>query len=463
MAPLHRTLIAHRLGLTFWAQWATAMLLSNLLLIEVVQVRYGEVRSEYRVLGVLALLGSVHIYALLQVYHKRHRLLVGIARLLAGWSLLLVCLLAITLLSQTLHTYSPEVLASWAILSFFAQAASYVLLHLAARRHSRRLRRARRAVIVGTGPRACELAERLVNSGRIPLLGMIASDSRRRDPPCPLPVLGDLADLRKIVDAKRVHRVYLALSLEENLRLEGLYRDLVDLPVDVVWVPDLAGMRLLNPSIAEIECLPAIYLNETPRSSHPAALLVKDIVERTLALLAIVALAPLLIVAALAVKLTSPGPVLFKQQRHGWNGEVIQIWKFRTMREHEDELVTPATRGDRRVTPVGRFMRRTSIDELPQLFNVLFGHMALIGPRPHAVIHNHYYLDKIPAYMARHRIKPGMTGLAQITGHRGETETVEKMQQRVDQDLVYINQWSFWLDLKILLKTPFTLISKNIY
>jgi putative colanic acid biosynthesis UDP-glucose lipid carrier transferase len=142
---------------------------------------------------------------------------------------------------------------------------------------------------------------------------------------------------------------------------------------------------------------------------------------------------------------------------------VIKVWKFRSMRVHDDQEVRQATRDDDRVTPVGRFLRRSSIDELPQLFNVLLGQMALVGPRPHAVTHNIYYTGKVQAYMARHRLKPGITGLAQVTGHRGETETVEKMQLRVAQDLNYINQWSLWLDIKILIKTPFTLFSKNIY
>jgi putative colanic acid biosynthesis UDP-glucose lipid carrier transferase len=155
--------------------------------------------------------------------------------------------------------------------------------------------------------------------------------------------------------------------------------------------------------------------------------------------------------------------VLFKQNRLGCNAEVITVWKFRSMRLHDDSEARQATRQDERITPLGRFLRRSSIDELPQLFNVLSGKMALVGPRPHAVTHNIYYTGKIRAYMARHRLKPGITGLAQITGHRGETQTLEKMQQRVAQDLKYINQWSLWLDIKILVKTPFTLFSKDIY
>jgi putative colanic acid biosynthesis UDP-glucose lipid carrier transferase len=145
------------------------------------------------------------------------------------------------------------------------------------------------------------------------------------------------------------------------------------------------------------------------------------------------------------------------------NGKIFPVLKFRSMRMHDDKEVKQAKRNDDRITPVGRFIRRTSIDELPQLFNVLKGEMSLVGPRPHAVAHNNYYADKITAYMARHRIKPGVTGLAQISGYRGETETLDKMQKRVELDLQYINNWSLWLDIKILLKTPFTLISKEAY
>ena len=185
--------------------------------------------------------------------------------------------------------------------------------------------------------------------------------------------------------------------------------------------------------------------------------------ERSLSLAAIICLSPLLAAIALAAKLSSPGPILFKQHRHGWNGKVIKVWKFRSMQVHDDKHVKQASRNDSRVTAVGRFIRRTSLDELPQLFNVLHGDMALVGPRPHAVAHNDYYTGKIHAYMARHRIKPGITGLAQISGCRGETDTIEKMQKRVEIDLDYINNWSLWLDIKIMIKTPLTLISKDIY
>jgi len=163
------------------------------------------------------------------------------------------------------------------------------------------------------------------------------------------------------------------------------------------------------------------------------------------------------------VKTSSSGSVIFKQQRHGYDGSIFNIWKFRTMHLHIDNQAVQAVRGDLRITKLGAFLRRTSIDELPQLFNVLQGTMSLVGPRPHAVEHNNFYSKKISAYLVRHRIKPGITGLAQINGCRGETETLQKMQRRIDYDLEYIHNWSLWFDFEILLKTPVSLISKDIY
>ena len=162
-------------------------------------------------------------------------------------------------------------------------------------------------------------------------------------------------------------------------------------------------------------------------------------------------------------KRESEGPVFFKEDRHGFDGKIIQVWKFCSMRLHNDTEVKQATKGDSRVTRIGAFIRRTSIDELPQFINVLQGTMSLVGPRPHAVAHNDYYSDKVNAYLARHRIKPGITGLAQISGCRGETETLDKMEKRVELDLAYINNWSLGLDIKILIKTPLSLVSKDIY
>lgn len=454
---------ANRHGLTFWSQWLCGITLVSAVLCYLVIDRFGVVPTEYRLLIALTVLGSVPAYMLMRVYHKRYSYVSGLLHLAGGWATLLAGLAVIVYASASVNLFATEIIIKWALLGFVAQAIAFVPLRYIAMLHARRLNRERTAIIVGSSPRAYDLAERLHSSNRIPLMGMVPSAEEDHTRDGRFPVLGNLPNLREITEQYGVRRVYIAVTLEEMARIEQLYLGLLDMSVDVVWVPDFGNMPLLNQSMGQIEQLPAIYLNEAPLSSHPAAVFSKGLIDRSIALLAILALSPLLIGTAIAVKLSSPGPVFFRQPRHGWNGEVIQIFKFRSMRVHDDNVVKQATRNDDRVTPVGRFIRRTSIDELPQLFNVLRGEMSLVGPRPHAVTHNDFYSDKILAYMARHRIKPGITGLAQVTGHRGETETLEKMQQRVEQDLAYINNWSLWLDFKILIKTPFTLFSRNIY
>lgn len=462
MTSQYSAQMAQRRGLTFWGQWLCAMTLVNLLLILLVHWRVGDLPSEYRVLMSLTLLGSLPVYSLVQVYHKRHGLLVGLSRLLAGWLILLGLLMSIAFVTQTSALFSRQVIVVWAVAGFLVQAASFLPLHCFVRLYTRMIRNERRAVIIGTCPTADELAKKLFDPERAMLLGFVGTADSGPAPSI-LPLLGQVEDIRDIITRLQARRVYIVLPMAEAATIEALYINLLDMNVDVVWIPDLGSMVLLNHSISEIERMPAIYLNESLLTSHPGSLFCKDLFERSVAAMAIILLSPLLLGVAIAIKLTSPGPVLFKQNRHGCDGEVIRVWKFRSMRQHDDQQVRQATRDDDRVTPLGRFLRRSSIDELPQLFNVLFGHMALVGPRPHAVTHNIYYTGKVHAYMARHRLKPGITGLAQITGHRGETETLDKMQRRVAQDLNYINQWSLWLDIKILLKTPFTLFSKNIY
>ena len=222
-------------------------------------------------------------------------------------------------------------------------------------------------------------------------------------------------------------------------------------------------MCIRDSSIRELGGVPLISLSETPLVGSNA--FVKSLMDYTIATAALVALSPIMLLTALLVKLSSPGPVLFSQKRHGWDGEIITIFKFRSMKLHDEAegTVTQATKNDDRVTWIGRIIRRTSIDELPQLFNVLNGTMSIVGPRPHAIAHNEFYGERIKDYMRRHRVKPGLTGLAQVNGFRGETSTLSQMEGRVEQDLAYINNWSPWLDIKIMVKTAFVLFGKNVY
>lgn len=450
-------------GLTFWGQWLGAMGILVLLLCALTLLKTGEIGTQYRIMALLVVLASVPVYSVVRVYHKQHGYLVGLGRLLVGWLVLLSGLTMAAFVTKTSESFSREVLLTWSVVGYVMQALLYLPLHHVSRSYHQKLQAARTSLIIGTGELAQNLADKLVRGRQEPLVGLVAGDDKPQPDNGLYPVIGNLAHLRDLIAQHEVRRLYIALPLTEAEQIEGLYFDLLDANVDVIWLPDLRSLMLLNHSVGDIEGMPAIHLNESPLTAYPTGALAKAVMDRSIALLAILALSPLLLVTALAVKLSSPGPVLFKQKRHGWNGQVIKVWKFRSMRLHDDNHVQQATREDSRITTVGRFIRRTSIDELPQLFNVLQGHMSLVGPRPHAVAHNDYYTDKIEAYMARHRIKPGITGLAQVSGFRGETETLDKMEKRVELDLAYINNWSIWLDIKILVKTPFTLLSKNIY
>ena len=222
---------------------------------------------------------------------------------------------------------------------------------------------------------------------------------------------------------------------------------------DIKFVPDLLGLQLLNHSVEQVAGLPVINLRASPLDGD--ARLLKAIEDRVLATLILLLIAPLMAAIAIGVKLSSPGPVLFRQTRHGLDGKIIEVWKFRSMRVHQEAhgQVTQATKHDTRVTPFGRFLRRTSLDELPQFFNVLQGTMSIVGPRPHAVAHNHHYKSQVQLYMQRHRVKPGITGWAQVNGLRGETDTLDKMASARRGDLFYMQNWSLWMDLRIVAMT----------
>lgn len=255
----------------------------------------------------------------------------------------------------------------------------------------------------------------------------------------------------------------LALTKEGEETLRTVEDALLELPINILAYP-FAEERLTLLDAGEwvvISGLPFIRRQTQPFGSR--GWIVKLIEDYTLATLFLIVAAPLMLLIALAIKLDSPGPVLFRQKRHGFSGEEIVVYKFRTMRhDRGDESEVPqATRDDPRTTRVGRFLRRSSLDELPQLINVLQGRMSLIGPRPHAVEHNNHYRTRIDGYLTRHRVKPGITGWAQVNGWRGETDTEEKMIQRVRHDLYYIQNWSPLLDARILLMTAMTLSSQR--
>ncbi|KAK47427.1 UDP- phosphate galactosephosphotransferase [Caballeronia jiangsuensis] len=279
-----------------------------------------------------------------------------------------------------------------------------------------------------------------------------------------LPVLTDFDELVDKVRAEEIDEVWLALPLSQEHTIYRFVHALRHDFVNLRLIPDTRSISLFNHSMTDVAGLATIDLTTSPLGT--LQMWPKLLFDRLFAATALLALSPLLIAIAIAVKATSKGPVFFTQHRKGADGRPFRIYKFRSMGVHRETTgsVTQATRNDPRVTKVGAFLRRTSLDELPQFLNVLFGHMSVVGPRPHALEHDDLYKDLVYGYMFRYRIKPGITGWAQVNGYRGATEKVEKMQSRVKFDLFYIHNWSFWFDIKIVAMTMFKgFIGRNAY
>ena len=268
-----------------------------------------------------------------------------------------------------------------------------------------------------------------------------------------VPVMSDFRELKRRVREREVDEMWLALPLSHERTIQRIVREFRNDFVNLRFLPDVRSMTLLNCSVTEVLNMPAINLATSPLPEPQ--LWPKFLFDRVFALAVLIPLLPLFIVLGIAVKLSSPGPVLFRQKRKGIDGHEFNIFKFRTMKVQSERggPLRQASRNDSRITRVGAFLRRTSLDELPQFLNVLLGHMSVVGPRPHAIEHDDLYKDVVDGYMYRYRIRPGITGWAQVNGYRGETRKVEKMEARVKFDLFYIQNWTFWFDIKIILIT----------
>ena len=271
-------------------------------------------------------------------------------------------------------------------------------------------------------------------------------------------MIGNLETLVKHAHEGRIDMVYIALPMRAETRVRELIAKLSDTTVSVYLVPDFFMFDLLHASWGNVGDLPVVSISETPFYGVDG--FVKRMEDIILASLFLMLVAIPMVFIAIGVKLSSPGPLFFRQRRYGLRGNEIEVWKFRTMSVMEDDdNVIQAKKDDPRVTRFGAFLRRTSLDELPQLINVLQGNMSLVGPRPHAVAHNEFYRKQVDRYMLRHKVKPGITGLAQVNGWRGETDSLDKMQKRIEFDLAYIQNWSLWLDLQIIFRTMFLVFS----
>ncbi|CAI1766289.1 Putative colanic biosynthesis UDP-glucose lipid carrier transferase [Serratia fonticola] len=275
--------------------------------------------------------------------------------------------------------------------------------------------------------------------------------------------LGGIDSLIDTAKSGGIDRVYIAMPMSEETKIRDIISSLSDTTCSVMLIPDIFTFNLVHSKIEEINNVPIISLFDTPMSGINR--LIKRLEDIILSLLILIFISPVLLLIAMSIKITSQGPVIFRQTRYGIDGRAIKVLKFRSMNVMEnDGDITQAKKGDLRITPIGAFLRKTSLDELPQFFNVLKGDMSIVGPRPHAVAHNEQYRRLIRGYMLRHKVKPGITGWAQINGWRGETDTLEKMEKRIEFDLDYIQTWSVWFDLKIIFLTIFKgFINKSAY
>ena len=371
-------------------------------------------------------------------------------RLLLQWVTVVGMLFLGGLTFKATDIFARQSFLTWFVLTPVALTGSH-LLRRRIRWRAEHGTSAARYIIIGVNDVGVELARRLPPAGFMGYFDFRSVD-RLTQVTVPEKLAGHCRDTANFVRGHGVKVVYIALPLANVPRMSELVNALRDTTASVYFVPDAFAFDLIQGRLVEINGMPALSVCETPL--HGLEAVFKRAMDLVIASLGLLMLAPLLLGVAAAIKLTSRGPVFFRQRRYGLDGEEIVVYKFRSMRVCEDgAVVAQATKGDPRVTRVGAMLRKTSIDELPQLLNVIQGKMSLVGPRPHAIAHNELYRKLINGYMIRHKVRPGITGFAQVNGLRGETETLEKMSERVRYDLEYLRNWSPWLDIKILFKT----------
>jgi putative colanic acid biosynthesis UDP-glucose lipid carrier transferase len=416
-----------------------------------------EWQSHYAWLGVLAVILYECFAEYNEIYYfwRSSSLHKHLPRIFFSWFLAFNVLIVITFILKTTATYSRVLLCSWFFLAFAAIAFSHYArraIQTVLRKNGRDIKR---LGIVGCnelGNRLSAVVEEMPWLG-YELVGFYDDRSYRGGRvKYQESLIGNLMKLYNDVLRGELDIVFITLPLRAESRIREILDALSDSTISVYYVPDFSVFDLLYSRWDTIQGIPIISIYDSPFTSLDASL--KRLEDLVLSIIVLLVAAIPMALIALGVKMTSAGPVLFKQVRYGIHGEEIEIYKFRTMALHEEGgNIRQASRNDPRVTRFGAFLRRNSLDELPQFINVLQGRMSVVGPRPHAVSHNEYYRKLIQGYMLRHKVRPGITGLAQINGYRGETDTVAKMERRIRMDMEYIRNWSIWLDLRIVLKT----------
>jgi Undecaprenyl-phosphate glucose phosphotransferase len=375
-----------------------------------------------------------------------------VGRVTLGWLITWVVLLLVLVLTKTAESFSRIWMVSWLVVGTLALWMGRVVSFFVMAQMRRQGYQHKQVVLFGDSS-MLDMVRSRIASATWSGYSIAATFSTEQ-----------IAELQQYDSKENPDEIWISLSSKNQAGLTEVLDALRNSVANIRLLPDLVMYRVLNHGMTVTLGMPMVDLSVSPLfGSRQVA---KSIFDFAVAAVALVILSPLLICIAIAVKLTSPGPVLFKQRRHGWNNEEIWVYKFRSMKVHQElpDRVTQAVRGDCRLTPIGNFLRKTSFDELPQFINVLQGRMSVVGPRPHALQHNNEYVKLIPKYALRHKVKPGITGWAQVCGHRGETDTLDKMEARIKHDIFYLENWSLWLDLKIIFLTPFaTIQNKNVY
>ncbi|MGF6538716.1 undecaprenyl-phosphate glucose phosphotransferase [Paraburkholderia youngii] len=386
-----------------------------------------------------------------------------LSRVTGGWLMVEVTGVLISFSVHRADSLSRLWLVYWALASIVLLVVTKLIVYSILRGLRREGFNQRAVAIVGGAPYGRFLIEQMQGRPEAGFTPVVVFDedgtiNPYEDPDAAhavagVPVERDYQRMIELVRQRSIRELWLALPISKEKAIHRFVRDLRNDFVNIRFIPDVGSLTLFNQPMVELLGVPAINLAASPITD--LRVLPKRVFDSLFAFGALLALSPLMLVIALMVKLSSPGPVFFRQRRKGIDGREFEIFKFRSMKVHKEASgqITQATRRDPRITAVGAFLRRTSLDELPQFINVLRGEMSVVGPRPHALEHDDIYKDLVKGYMHRYRIKPGITGWAQINGYRGETDRIEKMMGRVKLDLYYMQHWTFWLDIKIVVLT----------
>ncbi|HEY0489677.1 MAG TPA: undecaprenyl-phosphate glucose phosphotransferase [Telluria sp.] len=416
------------------------------------------------VLMVLGFFISGAVYQHVDPYKpwRRGRMVAYVRDTVLGWVLTIAVLLFLGSASGLSYYYEERVVLAWFLVTPVILLAS----HLAVRRSPLGLRSehgVRSVVVVGANSAGLKFAGNCASQPNLfmEVRGFFDDRAAERHPESlPHPILGRTDDIAAYVRCHNIKMIFISQPISAQPRIRKLLSDLQDTTASVYFLPDVYVFDLMQARFDNIGGMPVVAICESPfMGINSTVKRTSDIVFATVILLLVL---PVMALVALAVRLTSKGPVIFRQRRYGLYGEEIIVYKFRSMTVTDDgNTIAQARRNDARLTPVGAFLRRSSLDELPQFVNVLQGRMSIVGPRPHAVAHNEQYRKLIRGYMLRHKVKPGITGWAQVNGLRGETEVLEKMEARVRYDLDYLRNWSLWLDLWIILKTVKVVVMRH--